>query len=526
MHFHSAPADLSVIFSPVSGTNSGTNSQTEQGEGLGEAFARLLTEAEGTPPNAQTSQEQGGEALFGQSVLLDHIDLAKLIDDVPEMDVPKIDLAEIDVSGQDVPQIDLSGQGLASLATSPQILNAQTPPDLALNVALSRQETSNLVPFIPKGSEQKTDLGNGQMAREILGQIDGLSLDAVAAQKSPISDAPTSGSNLKSLAQQKVSINGQNISQESISPELISPETIRQEEVKSQTQQPPLKHSQAEEAKPQEALLTQILPEDAPLGQKERPVDLGLIQAKSGILTPQQQEPPTAQTTLARTGLSQEGHDQIQALSMTLFKRLSQGQTRFHIELFPAHQGRVDVSIGFERDGRLNLSLGFDKALSAEQFLKGEGALRQELAVLGFDMKDAHVAFRITDEEKVPLSEKMSEAPLKNGDLRNTDPNRLESKNDAAIAQDKGQGGFGSEGSGQKHQDHHHARAQIMREDHLIEPDLLEEVQGDHRDVLAQNMAYQGAHQDEEAHWQRLESHLSARGLIEASQRFHLNIKA
>ena len=91
--------------------------------------------------------------------------------------------------------------------------------------------------------------------------------------------------------------------------------------------------------------------------------------------------------------LSQNAVDNLNALSVQINKRLSEGNTKFAMELHPADLGRVDVALTIAKDGQMTAHLSFDTAVTAEVFSQHEADLRHQLTQTGLQLADDALTF-------------------------------------------------------------------------------------------------------------------------------------
>ncbi|MDV6331839.1 flagellar hook-length control protein FliK [Asticcacaulis sp. 201] len=101
----------------------------------------------------------------------------------------------------------------------------------------------------------------------------------------------------------------------------------------------------------------------------------------------------TTQADPAGSLLSQNAVDNLNALSVQINKRLSEGNTKFAMELHPADLGRVDVALTIAKDGQMTAHLSFDTAVTAEVFSQHEADLRHQLAQTGLQLADDALTF-------------------------------------------------------------------------------------------------------------------------------------
>lgn len=98
-------------------------------------------------------------------------------------------------------------------------------------------------------------------------------------------------------------------------------------------------------------------------------------------------------STASASNLSRATVDTLSALSMQISKRLSDGNTKFTLELHPADLGKVDVALTIGRDGKATAHLQFDTPVTASTFSSHEAELRQQLASTGLSLDKGALSF-------------------------------------------------------------------------------------------------------------------------------------
>lgn len=99
----------------------------------------------------------------------------------------------------------------------------------------------------------------------------------------------------------------------------------------------------------------------------------------------------------AASNMSKAAVETLSALSMQISKRLSEGNTKFAIELHPADLGKVEVTLNIARDGKTTAHLRFDTPITAAAFSSQEGELRQQLAQTGLTFDKDSLSFSSRD---------------------------------------------------------------------------------------------------------------------------------
>ncbi len=107
----------------------------------------------------------------------------------------------------------------------------------------------------------------------------------------------------------------------------------------------------------------------------------------------------TGSSTTAASNMSKAAVETLSALSMQISKRLSEGNTKFAIELHPADLGKVEVMLNIARDGKTTAHLRFDTPITAATFSSQEGELRQQLAQTGLSFDKDSLSFSSRDGE-------------------------------------------------------------------------------------------------------------------------------
>ncbi len=105
----------------------------------------------------------------------------------------------------------------------------------------------------------------------------------------------------------------------------------------------------------------------------------------------------TGAQTASATTLSKVSIETLSALGLQISKKLSDGVTKFAVELHPADLGKVEVSLNIGRDGKTTAHLRFDTPVTASTFSAHEGDLRQQLANAGLKLDDGALSFSSRD---------------------------------------------------------------------------------------------------------------------------------
>jgi hypothetical protein len=105
----------------------------------------------------------------------------------------------------------------------------------------------------------------------------------------------------------------------------------------------------------------------------------------------------TGAQTASATTLSKASVETMSALGLQISKKLSEGVTKFAVELHPADLGKVEVSLNIGRDGKTTAHLRFDSPVTASAFSAHEGELRQQLANAGVTVDDGALSFSSRD---------------------------------------------------------------------------------------------------------------------------------
>ncbi len=105
----------------------------------------------------------------------------------------------------------------------------------------------------------------------------------------------------------------------------------------------------------------------------------------------------TGAQTASATTLSKAAIDNMGALGLQISKKLSEGVTKFTLELHPADLGKVEVALNIDRDGKTTAHLRFDNPITASTFSAHESDLRQQLANAGLKLDDGALSFSSRD---------------------------------------------------------------------------------------------------------------------------------
>ncbi len=91
----------------------------------------------------------------------------------------------------------------------------------------------------------------------------------------------------------------------------------------------------------------------------------------------------TATGAATASNMSQAAVENLAAMSVQMTKKLSEGNTKFTMDLHPADLGKVQVTLNIGSDGKTTAHLQFDSPVTASAFQSHEGELRSQLAQSG-----------------------------------------------------------------------------------------------------------------------------------------------
>lgn len=129
-------------------------------------------------------------------------------------------------------------------------------------------------------------------------------------------------------------------------------------------------------------------------------------QAASGFMLQAQAETPgsysatgaqTAGTTQGGSNLARATVETLSNMAVQINRKLSDGNTKFAVELHPADLGKVEVTLTIARDGTTTAHLKFDTPVTAAAFQAREGELRHQLAQSGLSFDSGSLTFSSRD---------------------------------------------------------------------------------------------------------------------------------
>ena len=90
--------------------------------------------------------------------------------------------------------------------------------------------------------------------------------------------------------------------------------------------------------------------------------------------------------------------ENLSAMAVQINRKLSEGNTKFAVELHPADLGKVEVTLNIARDGTTTAHLKFDTPVTAAAFQAHEGDLRHQLAQTGLNLDSGSLTFSSRDD--------------------------------------------------------------------------------------------------------------------------------
>jgi flagellar hook-length control protein FliK len=98
------------------------------------------------------------------------------------------------------------------------------------------------------------------------------------------------------------------------------------------------------------------------------------------------------------SNLSRATVETLSAMAVQVNRKLSEGNTKFAVELHPADLGKVEVTLTIARDGTTTAHLKFDTPVTAASFQAQEGQLRHQLAQTGLSLDSGSLTFSSRDD--------------------------------------------------------------------------------------------------------------------------------
>jgi len=102
--------------------------------------------------------------------------------------------------------------------------------------------------------------------------------------------------------------------------------------------------------------------------------------------------------TQGGSNLSRATVETLSAMAVQVSRKLSEGNTKFAVELHPADLGKVEVTLSIARDGTTTAHLKFDTPVTAAAFQAQEGELRHQLAQTGLNLDSGSLTFSSRDD--------------------------------------------------------------------------------------------------------------------------------
>ncbi|MBW8735414.1 MAG: flagellar hook-length control protein FliK [Asticcacaulis sp.] len=101
--------------------------------------------------------------------------------------------------------------------------------------------------------------------------------------------------------------------------------------------------------------------------------------------------------TQGGSNLARATVETLSTMSVQITRKLSEGNTKFAVELHPADLGKVEVTLSIARDGTTTAHLKFDTPVTAAAFQAQEGELRHQLAQSGLNLDGGALTFSSRD---------------------------------------------------------------------------------------------------------------------------------
>ncbi|ESQ76022.1 flagellar hook-length control protein FliK [Asticcacaulis sp. AC402] len=163
----------------------------------------------------------------------------------------------------------------------------------------------------------------------------------------------------------------------------------------------PVPTAEIDSVKPEPAALKLDIAEAVKPVAAETPRPAFSLQQVAVETTATPYTPPPAIAAQA-SALSHAAIEQLSQLSLAIQKRLSDGTTKFQLELKPADLGRVDVALTITSEGRVSAHLQFDTPITATTFAARESELRQHLTAAGLKLDGDALTFSSRPADSTP----------------------------------------------------------------------------------------------------------------------------
>jgi hypothetical protein len=146
----------------------------------------------------------------------------------------------------------------------------------------------------------------------------------------------------------------------------------------------------------------------------------------------------SAGTTGAGSNLARATVETLSGMAVQINRKLSEGNTKFAVELHPADLGKVEVTLSIARDGTTTAHLKFDTPVTAAAFQAQEGELRQQLAQTGLNLDSGSLTFSSRDDGNAGFNQAFAQMQQQNQpqEQQNRQSQARAFKNAAAIAAD------------------------------------------------------------------------------------------
>ncbi len=122
----------------------------------------------------------------------------------------------------------------------------------------------------------------------------------------------------------------------------------------------------------------------------------------------------TAGTTEAGSNLARATVETLSNMAVQVNRKLSEGNSKFAVELHPADLGKVEVTLSIARDGTTTAHLKFDTPVTAAAFQAQEGELRQQLAQTGLNLDSGALTFSSRDDNSAGFNQAFTQMQQQN----------------------------------------------------------------------------------------------------------------
>ncbi len=122
----------------------------------------------------------------------------------------------------------------------------------------------------------------------------------------------------------------------------------------------------------------------------------------------------SAGTTQAGSNLARATVETLSNMAVQINRKLSEGNTKFAVELHPADLGKVEVTLSIARDGTTTAHLKFDAPVTAAAFQAQEGELRHQLAQTGLNLDSGSLTFSSRDDNSAGFNQAFAQMQQQN----------------------------------------------------------------------------------------------------------------